>query len=61
MGYLEQMEERTVYVDSPPFIYLMEKNERYENPLDRFFSAMDQGRFRVIASTIVLAEVLVKP
>ena len=61
MGYLEQMEGRTVYVDSPPFIYLMEKNERYENLLDRFFSAMDQGRFRVIASTIVLAEVLVKP
>jgi len=61
MGYLEQMEGQTVYVDSPPFIYLMEKNERYENPLDRFFSAMDQGRFRVIASTIVLAEVLVKP
>ena len=61
MGYLEQMKGRTVYVDSPPFIYLMEKSERYEIPLDRFFSAMDQGRFRVIASTIILAEVLVKP
>ena len=42
-------------------LYLMENDERYEAPLDRFFSAMDEGRFRVIASTIVLAEVLVKP
>ena len=61
MGCLEQMEGRTVYTDSPPFIYLMDKNERYENPLDRFFSAMDEGRFQVFASTIILAEVLVKP
>jgi hypothetical protein len=27
MGYLEQMEGQTVYVDSPPFIYLMENDE----------------------------------
>jgi hypothetical protein len=32
------MEGRTVYVDSPPFIYLLEKNERYEKQLDRLKS-----------------------
>ena len=26
MGFLKQMKRRTVYVDSPPFIYLFEKN-----------------------------------
>ena len=38
-----------VYVDSAPFIYLIEKNEQYENSLDRFFTAMDQGEFCLTA------------
>ncbi|MCL2116929.1 MAG: hypothetical protein FWH27_00735 [Planctomycetaceae bacterium] len=61
MGFLERMEGQTVYVDSPAFIYFFENNEQYEIPLDRFFTAMDQGHFRTVASTIVLAEILVKP
>jgi len=55
------MEGQTVYVDSPAFIYFFENNEQYEIPLDRFFTAMDQGHFRTVASTIVLAEILVQP
>ena len=61
MGFLEKMSGSVVYVDSAPFIYLIEKNEQYEKQLDRFFTAMDQGQFHVIVSTVVLAEVLVKP
>jgi predicted nucleic acid-binding protein len=55
------MKDRLVYVDTAPFIYFMEKNPKYEKPLDAFFSLMSQGKIRTITSAMTLAEVLVKP
>ncbi len=61
MGLLETMNGRLVYVDAAPFIYFMERNSSYEKPLEAFFSRLNQGEVRAITSTLVLAEVLVKP
>lgn len=61
MGLLEAMDNRLVYVDTAPYIYFMEKNPLYEKPLNEFFSLINEGKIRVITSTLTLAEVLVKP
>ncbi len=61
MGFLETMRGQRIYIDAAPLIYYMEGNPSYNEPLDAFFSLLDQGNFQAITSTLTLAEVLVKP
>ena len=61
MGLLASMVGKPIYVDTAPFIYFMEKNPAYEEPLDAFFSLLSRGEIQAITSTLTLAEVLVKP
>ena len=61
MGLLTSVHGRLVYVDAAPFIYFMEKNLAYEEPLDAFFTMLSRGEVQAITSAMTLAEVLVKP
>ena len=61
MGLLETMSNQLVYIDAAPFIYFMERNPSYNEPLDAFFSLLNQGKVRAVTSTITLTEVLIKP
>ncbi len=61
MGLLESMDGKSVYIDSAPFIYLIEKNPRYGKLLDPFFAKLDHGKFEALTSTLTITEVLTKP
>lgn len=61
MGWLDDLQGKVVGLDTSPLIYLIEENPRYLGVVQPFFEAVDQGRFKVVTSTITLLEVLVHP
>jgi predicted nucleic acid-binding protein len=48
-------------LDTAPLIYFVEENPVYVPLVDGFFEALDRNEFRVITSTVTLAEVLIHP
>jgi predicted nucleic acid-binding protein len=61
MEWLARLEQTTVGLDAAPLIYYLEEHPRYLPLVDPFFEALDRGAFHVVASTVVLLEVLVHP
>lgn len=61
MGWLEDLSGQVVAIDTAPLIYFIEQRAPYIDALRPFFQAADRGDFRVIASSLVLLEVLVHP
>lgn len=58
---IEQLRGIVVGVDTAPFIYFIERHRDYHSLLHTFFTALDEGQFAAVTSTITLAEVLVHP
>jgi predicted nucleic acid-binding protein len=52
---------RSLFLDSAPIIYFVEKHPTYLPLLIPFFSAIDQNKIQVVTSPITLAECLVHP
>ncbi len=50
-----------VCIDTAPFIYFIEKHEKYLSLLKPLFSEINSGNIESITSTITLLEVLVHP
>lgn len=50
-----------VGIDTSPFIYHLERNQRYISLTQKSFSSMESGRWQGITSTITLMEVNVRP
>ena len=61
MGWIDDLQEKTVGLDTAPLIYFIEENPAYIETVRFFFEAMDRGDFLVVTSTVTLLEVLVHP
>jgi predicted nucleic acid-binding protein len=61
MEWLKALHGQVVGLDSAPLIYYIEDRPEFVELLDPFFTDLEQGRFRVVTSTVTLLEVLVHP
>ena len=62
MKFKEHLESSTtVFLDTAPLIYYVEKNPTYFSLTKDFFEYVDQGRLTVITSPITLSESLIFP
>ena len=61
MGLSDGLSGKLVGIDSAPLIYYIEEHPLYGSILDPAFKAVAVGRIRLVASTMLLAEVLVHP
>jgi hypothetical protein len=59
--WINELQEKTVGLDTAPLIYFIEENPAYIEAVRFFFEAMDLGDFLVVTSTVTLLEVLVHP
>jgi len=59
--WINELEGKTVGLDTAPLIYFIEENPAYIEIVRFFFEAMDKGDFLVVTSTVTLLEVLVHP
>ena len=61
MGWVKDLHDTTVGVDTAPFIYRIEEHPKYLNAVAEFFIAVEAGQIRAVTSTVTLLEVLVQP
>ncbi len=61
MGWVDDLHDKVIGVDTAPLIYLIEENADYVDAVRPFFEALDRGDLRVVTSTITLLEVLIHP
>jgi predicted nucleic acid-binding protein len=59
--WINDLQGKTVGLDTAPLIYFIEENPLYIKAVRFFFEAMDKGNFTVVTSTVTLLEVLVHP
>ncbi len=52
---------KSIFIDTAPFIYFIEKNNRYHQLVKQVFTLLDNRQTKGITSTITLLEVLVLP
>lgn len=61
MEWINDLQGKTVGLDTAPLIYFIEENPNYIEAVHLFFEGMDRGNFLVVTSTVTLLEVLVHP
>jgi len=61
VGWIDDLQGKTVGLDTAPLIYFIEENPAYIETVRFFFEAMDRGDFLIVTSTVTLLEVLVHP
>lgn len=61
MGWVDDLHDKVVGVDTAPLIYFIEENADYVDAVRPFFEALDRGDLRVVTSTVTLLEVLIHP
>jgi len=61
LALVDELIGSRICIDTTPFIYFIEKNEKYHNVLRSVFLEIDNGKIEAITSTITLLEVLVHP
>ena len=61
MGLIEMLQEKTVFFDTAPFIYVFENKLPYKQLLTPVFLAVDAGTIHAVSSLITVVEVLSKP
>lgn len=61
MEWIDDLQGKTVGLDTAPLIYFIEENPTYFEATKLFFEAMDRGDFTIVTSTVTLLEVLVHP
>lgn len=61
MGWIDDLQGRTVGLDTAPLIYFIEEDPAYIETVRLFFEAMDRGDILAVTSTVTLLEVLVHP
>ena len=55
MGWIADLQGKTVGVDTSPFIYFIEKHPRYASAFRPFFEAVDRGEIHVVTSAVTLS------
>lgn len=61
MGTLTLPKSGTVYADTSPIIYSLEKHADFETLLEPLWEAMDNRQIEVVTSSLTLLETLVAP
>ena len=61
MEWINDLQGKTVGLDTAPLIYFIEENPNYIEAVHLFFEGMDRGNFLVVTSTVTLLEMLVHP
>ena len=61
MEWLNELQGKTVALDTAPLIYFIEENPNYIETVKIFFEAMERSDFLVVTSTVTLLELLVHP
>ena len=60
-GWAEDLHGTLVGLDSATLIYALEEHQEYAGPMREFLVGLRSGRFRAVASTVALVEVLTLP
>ncbi|MDD5749139.1 MAG: PIN domain-containing protein, partial [Actinomycetota bacterium] len=61
MELSKRFKNKTLFLDTAPIIYFIEKNPRYNELLKIIISLIDSKSAKGVTSTVTLLEVLVKP
>jgi hypothetical protein len=61
MGWIDDLQGKTVGVDTSPLIFFIEEHSKYGPVLDPFFESVSRGEIQLVTSTVILLEVLVHP
>lgn len=61
MGWLNKLSGKTVALDTAPLIYFVEATPLFAERVQPFFEALERAEFKVLTSTLTIAEALVKP
>ena len=61
MGWVEDLADSVVGLDTAPLIYYVEANPTYLPRLDPFFDALDRGELQVVTSIVTLIEAMIQP
>ncbi len=61
MGLKKKLLNKTLFIDTAPFIYFIEGHSQYQNNLLEIFEANENGKILFQTSTLTLLEVLVQP
>lgn len=61
MEWINDLQGKTVGLDTAPLIYFIEDNPAYREAVQVFFEAIDREDITVVTSTVTLLEVLVHP
>jgi len=61
MGLVDELRGSRICIDTAPFIYFIEKDQKYLSTIKPVFAEIDAGKIDAITSTITLLEVLVFP
>lgn len=61
MGWVENLADSVVGVDTAPFIYYVEAHPIYLPRIDPFFTALDHGVMNVVTSIVTLIETTIQP
>ena len=61
MGWVEELQGKTVALDTAPVIYFIEQHPSCVGVLRPFFQAVARGEITLVTSTVTLLEVLVHP
>jgi hypothetical protein len=54
MGWVTRFHGQTIGLDTAPLVLFIEEHPLYNDLLDPFFEDLNDGRFRVVTSTITL-------
>lgn len=61
MGWVEDLHDSVVGLDTAPLIFYFEDRAPFAEILDPYFQALDEGAIRAVTSIVTLTEVLVHP
>jgi predicted nucleic acid-binding protein len=58
---IRKLQNKTLFLDTAPFIYFIEGHSHYHDNLIKLFDANDKSQIKMQTSTLTLMEVLVQP
>ncbi len=61
MGWVEDLYDHTIALDTAPLISFIAKEEPYHDLVRPLFQAIDEGKIHAVTSIITLIEVMVRP
>jgi len=61
VGLIDELDGHRIFLDTAPFIYFIERHDKYLSLVKPVFNGIDNEKIDAITSTVTLLEVLVHP